>query len=341
MTTSTLLAVCRGATIAALLTNSVLSAQVPAAPDYALRPLGPHVIRSRGDKEMGRTMAAWENAFRKYHPEITFEDTLLGSATGMAGIITGASDLTLMGRQVTTNEVIGFEWVHRVKPLGVQVMRGSLDTEGRSPALAVVVSRRNPLTSISMTQIATILGCPADATQPITWAMAGATGAWATHAVHGYLYDNQTGTGAFLMQTVQGKKDCWNWSIVREFADQQRPDGSVYPASQQIAEALERDSNGLAITTLTHMNARLKALPIRTDDAPVRLTASTVSDGSYPLGRGAYIYIRRAKDKLVDPAVAEFLRFILSPQGQQIVARVGEFIPLNPNTASSELEKLQ
>ena len=290
---------------------------------------------------MRRTMTAWETAFRKYHPEIAFEDTLLGTATGMAGIITRASDLTLMGRPVTANEMIGFEWVHRVKPLGLEVMRGSLAAEGKSPALAVTVSQHNPLRSISMAQIATILGCPDDATQPITWAMAGATGAWATHPVHAYLYDNQTGTGSFLIQTVQGKEDCWNWSIVREFTDLQRPDGSVYPAAQQIAVALRRDPDGLAITTLAQINPQLKALPIRVDDTPVPLTIATVRDGSYPLGRGMYIYIHRAKDKPVDPAIAEFLRFVLSAEGQQIVAAVGEFIPLNPSKASSELEKLQ
>lgn len=290
---------------------------------------------------MGRTMVAWEAAFRRYHPEIAFEDTLLGSATGIAGIITGTSDITLMGRPVTSNEVIGFEWVHRVKPLGLQVMRGSLDAEGKSPALVVAVSPRNPLTSISMAQLAAILGCPADATQPITWAMAGATGAWATRPVHAYVYDNQTGTGAFLMHTVQDKKDCWNWSIVREFTDQQHSDGSVFPASQQIARALERDVDGLAVTTLTYTKPRLKPLPIRTNDAPVRLTAATVSNGSYPLGRGVYIYIHRSQDKPLDPALAEFLRFVLGPEGQRIVATVGDFIPLSPVAASSERQKLQ
>ena len=49
------------------------------------------------------TMTAWERAFRKHHPEITFEDRLLGTATSMAGIITSTSDLSLMGRPATVN----------------------------------------------------------------------------------------------------------------------------------------------------------------------------------------------------------------------------------------------
>jgi phosphate transport system substrate-binding protein len=299
------------------------------------------MIRSRGDKQMGKVMSAWEIAFRRYHPQITFEDTLLGSATGMAGIITGVSDLTLLGRPVTPNEIIGFEWVHRVKPLGFEVMRGSLDTEGESPALAVLVSRRNPLTAISMAQLATILGCPADATHSVTWAAAGAQTPWSSHPLHAFLYDNQTGTGSFLMQKVQGRKDCWNWSIVHEFVDKERRDGSVSPAAQQIAEALERDPYGLAISTLAHASPRLKALPITVDGAPVPLTATTVSDGSYPLGRGVYIYVDRPKDKPVDPALAEFLRFVLSAEGQAIVAAAGDYIPLNPAAVVEEREKLR
>jgi phosphate transport system substrate-binding protein len=61
----------------------------------------------------------------------------------MAGIITGVSDLSLMGRPVTANEVIGFEWVHRYKPLEIQVMTGSVREDGKTPALAVLVSQTN------------------------------------------------------------------------------------------------------------------------------------------------------------------------------------------------------
>ena len=306
------------------------------------RPSDTHVIRTRGNRAMRRTMQAWEAGFRSQHPEVTFEDTLLGSATGMAGITTGASDLTLLGRPVTPNEVIGFEWVHRVKPLGIAVARGSLDAENHSPALAVLVSRRNPVTSISMQQLAQILGCPAYTTQPVTWSLAGAGGTWSKHPVHAYLYDDQTGTGALLMQTVQGTKDCWNWQIVREFSDIDNNDRTVHTASQQIAEALEKDPDGLAITTLAELDSRVKALPIAKDGgAPIALTAAAVTDGSYPLARNVYIYLLRPKDKPVDPLLAEFLRFILSPEGQTIAAKAGDFLPLSTAAANAELDKLK
>ena len=317
------------------------AAQQATLPVYSPAPLERGVIRSWGDSAMRGTMNAWERAFRKHHPEITFEDTLLGTATSMAGIITDTSDLSLMGRPATVNEVIGFEWVHRVKPLGIQVMSGGLQGEGNSPALAVLVSRSNPVQQISMAQLAAILGCPTNAKQPVTWAMAGAEGAWTGKPVHAFLYDDQTGTGAFLQQAVQGTKDCWNWDIVREFKDKTRGDGSVYPAAEQIVDALKGDPDGLAIATLAYASAEVKALPVAGSGSALSITPETVTASAYPLSRGVYIYIHRAADKPVDPTVREFLRFVLSDEGQALVQLQGDYLPLNPAVAAEQRKKLE
>ncbi len=290
---------------------------------------------------MAGTMTAWEQAFRKHHPEITFEDKLLGTATSMAGIITSTSDLSLMGRPATVNEIIGFEWVFRVKPLGIRVMNGGMQGEGKSPALAVFVSRENPIQQISLAQLAAVLGCPADPKQPVTWAVAGAGGAWKDKRVHAYLYDDQTGTGAFLQQAVQGTKDCWNWDIVHEFKDKTRDDSSAYPAGQQIADALKRDPDGVAISTLGYAGAGIKALPLAGSGGAVPPTSAAITAGSYPLARGVYLYINRAQDKPVDPKVAEFLRFVLSAEGQALVERQGDYLPLNATVAGEQRKKLE
>jgi phosphate transport system substrate-binding protein len=307
---------------------------------YSPSPLQPGVIRSWGDDAMRGTMTVWERAFRRYHPEITFEDKLLGTATSMAGIITGTSDLSLMGRPTTVNEVIGFEWVFRVKPLGIQVMNGPLQGEGRSPALAVFVSRSNPVTQISMAQLAAILGCPAEPKASVPWSSAGAGGAWKSKPIHVFLYDNQTGSGDFLQQDVQGSKDCWNWEIVREFKDRQR-NGATYPAGRQIIDTLKADPNGLAVSTLGYAGAGVKALPLAAGGKTVALTRESVVDGAYPLRRGVYIYINRAAGKQVEPKVKEFLRFILSEEGQALVQTQGDYLPLNAAAALEQRGKLE
>lgn len=317
------------------------SAQHATLPKFEPAPIKTGVIRSWGDGYVRDTMRKWEQAFAKYHPEITFEDTLLGTATSMAGIITSTSDLSLMGRPATVNEIIGFEWVFRVKPLGIQVMNGGLEGEGKSPALAVFVSRKNPVLAISIAQLAAVLGCPAHPKEPVTWAAVGAEGAWKNKPIHAYLYDDQTGTGAFLQRAIQGPKDCWNWDIVREFSDKTRPDGSTDRAGRQIVEALKRDPNGLAIATLEFRDPRIKALPVAGSGNAVLLTPDAVIAGSYPLARGVYIYINRAKDKAVDPKVGEFLRFVLSAEGQALVREQGDYLPLNPEAAEDQRKKLE
>lgn len=294
-------------------------------------------IRSWGDDAMAGTMKAWEDGFRKYHPEIKFEDTLLGTATGMAGIITGTSDLSLMGRPATVNELIGFEWVFRVKPLGIQVMSGGLRGEGKSPALAVFVSRENPVRQISITQLAEMLGCPVNLNRRVTWGIVGAKGAWQDRPVHAFVYDDQTGTGAFLQRAVQGVKDCWNWDLVREFREEKSINGPVVPAAQQIVDALRRDPDGLAVATLEYAGPEVR--PVSVDG--LALTRANVVEGRYPLRRGVYIYLNREKGKPVDAKVAEFLRFVLSREGQALVDVRGDYLPLNAVEVGDQLEKLE
>lgn len=299
------------------------------------------VIRSWGNDAMGSVMAALQDGFRRYHPEVTFQSTLYGSGTGMAGIITGVSDLSLMGRPVTANEVIGFEWVHRYKPLEIQVMTGSVREDGKTPALAVLVSARNPATKISIAQLAAILGCPSERNNAPTWAMAGVKGVWADRAIHAYLYDSSTGTGAFLQHTVMGERDRWNWAVVREFKDITGPNGTVYAAGRQIVDALMKDPNGLAVSTLGYAGTGVKALALSAGGDAVAPSRESLRDGSYPLARAVYIDVNRKPGNPLEARVKEFLSFVLSEEGQDLVRRQGDYLPLSVSVAQEQRKKLE
>lgn len=301
------------------------------------------VIRNWGDDAMGDVMAAWQKAFRRYHPNITFQNRLYGSGTGMAGIITGVSDLSLMGRPATANEVMGFEWVYRYKPLGVKVMTGSLKEKGKTPALAIFVNKSNPITRISVAQLAAILGCPGEAEglHDPTWALANAQGAWRDRSIHAYIYDSETGTGAFLQRAVLGMGDRWNWGAVTEFKDKVRKDGTIYPAGQQTIDALRNDPNGIAVSTLGHAEPGVKALALSTGGSAALPDRESLVRGAYPLARSVYIYVNRQPSKPVNARVEEFLRFVLSKEGQDIVRRQRDYLPLNAATDSEQRKKLE
>lgn len=290
----------------------------------------PGVIRLRGDRAVLGVMQALETEYVASHPGVRFENALQGSATGMAGITTGIADITLLGRPVTANEVIGFEWVHRVKPTGVRLMNGAMQGDGKSPALAVMVSRANPVTELTLDQLRVLMGCSAGGTKRVVWGDVGARGRWAARPVHAYVYDNQTGTGAWLMQRVQGERDCWNWDVVHEFKE-----GTV-SAAEQIAAALRHDPEGIAVTTVQFAEGS-KVLPIN----GVALSRETVRAGTYPLARGIYAYVNKSLGKPVETQAGEFLRWVLSPEGQRVVEREGEFVGLSEAMALSESARLQ
>jgi ABC-type phosphate transport system substrate-binding protein len=63
---------------------------------------------------------------------------------------------------------------------------------------------------------------------------------------------------------------------------------------------------------------------------------------SNPPGRHLYFFVRKPPGQPVDPVAKEYLRLVLSQQGQQIVAADPEgYLPLNASETATELEKLQ
>jgi phosphate transport system substrate-binding protein len=72
----------------------------------------------------------------------------------------------------------------------------------------------------------------------------------------------------------------------------------------------------------------------------VPYTMETVRDRTYPLYDEIYMYVDQAKDKSIDPKVREFLRFIVSREGQEAVQRDGKYLPLTGAVAQEQLRKL-
>jgi phosphate transport system substrate-binding protein len=301
------------------------------------------VIRSRGDDAMRGILTAWQTAFRRYHSEITFAETLNGSGTGMAGIIASVSDLSLMGRPATANEIMGFEWVFRYKPTAIPIASGALAPVGapadeKSRPLLVYVPKDNPLQRVSMAQLRAFLECRSDTA---TWGVAGAGGNWANRPIHAYLYDSETGTGAFLQRAILGKEDRWNWEVVKEFKDKALANGKRNSAAQQIIDEVKKDADGIGISASRPRDQRLKVLAVTAGGPPVLASAESLSNGTYPLARQVYIYVNRAPGKALDPKVREFLRFILSEEGQRLIHTQGDFLPLPPAIAAEALGDLQ
>ena len=66
----------------------------------------------------------------------------------------------------------------------------------------------------------------------------------------------------------------------------------------------------------------------------------TVRERTYPLYDEIYMYVDQGQDKSIDPKIREFLRFIVSREGQAAVMRDGKYLPLTAQAVSEQLKKL-
>lgn len=316
----------------------------------SLRPYRPDqavsgTIRVSGDDQAETVMKYWREGFGRRHPQAAVEARLQGTGSAMAGLYTGMADLTLMGRAATAKEIMAFEWVFRYEPLGLAVMTGSFDVPAKSFALAVFVHQDNPIARLTLAQLDAIFGC--ERRRGLggvrTWDQLGLRGEWAGKPMHAYMYDTENAKGVFFQHVVLQDSRKWNWEIIKEFQDIRKPDGSFDESSRQILDALVQDRYGIAISNPRYANSQVKSLVLATQDGGpyYEATKQNLIQRKYPLTREVFVYINRQPGKPVDPKIQEFLRYILSWDGQQDVKREGDFLPLSEQEAREGLEKLK
>jgi phosphate transport system substrate-binding protein len=331
----------------------VCAQELSSLPEY--RPHGQvsGVIRSWGSRQMGGLMKNWEAGFRKYQPKVCFEDTLKGTASAQFGLEVNVADLAVSARQIFPYEFYGIYRRSQLRPVEIAVATGSYDVPGKSSALGVFVNRDNPLSALTLKQLDGIYGDQRTGgwqglewvTQVArsrkenirTWGQLGLTGAWADKPIHVYgppgLYP---GGVSYFQSKVMGGADTWNGNL-QEFSDR-----------KLMMAALGKDPYGIAYASMAYKTAQVKSLALaETPDGPyVALTKASVANRTYPLARLAYVYFAPDRpngdpaDPKVDPKVKEFLRYILSRQGQRDVRRERDFLPLTKEEVREQLNKL-
>jgi phosphate transport system substrate-binding protein len=323
-------------------------------PDYKPQTRVSGTIRSSGNDQVAGLMKRWERAFMKYHPDIRFVDTLHGTGSGIYGLEMRTADIALMGRAMNPFERYGTYERSWTYPVEIEVATGSAYQPHKSPAFAIFVHRDNPLSKLTLKQLDGIFGAErgggwkalswdeAAARSPAenlrTWGDLGLKGPWADKPIQVYGPPLQ-GAGAvtFFQARVLHGGAMWNEDL-REYADRER-----------MMADLARDPYGIAYAALSYRNDQVKPLALaETDAGPyVNLDKTSVANRSYPLSRAIYVVYTIDNEKSdiadprVDPKIREFLRFILSRQGQQVVAHEGSYLPLPAGVVQEQLRKLE
>lgn len=304
--------------------NAAVAQGIP--PPAATTPQG--VLRVWGNPMMADVIRRWVVLFHDVHPGVQVELKLLGSDVAMAGLYTGQADIALLGRQATSSERKAFEWVYRYPAREVAVMRGSVGTPGRSPALALMVNGANPLSHLSLEQLARVFRTGKGAIR--TWGGLGLEGEWRRKPIRLYLPDAESGTGRYFRHVVLQDSNKMPWDRVREFAEDPLPPGTGDLAARNIVAALAADPAGLAIAATGAARAGVKVLAVAAGTKrPLLPDEDTVGAHRYPLSRTVFAYVNGPPGKALGTETRTFLALMLSDRGQAAIAQSGGYLPLH------------
>jgi phosphate transport system substrate-binding protein len=229
---------------------------------------------------------------------------------------------------------------------------------GWNYALAIVVHKDNPITKLTLKQLDGIFGAQRDGGYQGTtwhseiarsadeniraWGQLGLSGEWQDKPIHVYGYNLRYHIPRTFERLVFHGGDMWNEQM-HEFANYADASGSIVVEAKQVIDAISNDPNGIGYSTVGYITPQTKAVALAAKDGSpyVELTMDTVRNRTYPLFDEVYFYLNRAPGKPVDPVVKEYLRYILSREGQDAVQRDGKYLPLSVDAVREQLKKLE
>ena len=303
-------------------------------------------VTSWGHGFLKDMMRDWERDFHRFQPNVRFQDDLASSAAAMAGLYTGRANLGVLAREIVPMEVAAYRKMTGQKPYPVTVLTGSYADPDKLMALGIFVNRDNPLARLDFRQLDAIFGAQHLGGAPgniRTWGQLGLGGAWKDRPIHPY--SGPAGDEApafFFSQTVMRGSTLWNERL-QQLDDTTASDGTHVDGYQRAVDAVAQDPAGIAVTVAGYQNSRAKLVAIAaTPEGPyIEPTKASVADRSYPLSRSVTFYINGGPAISPDPVVVEFLRYVLSREGQEQALREGDFLPLTPKVAGVQRAKLE
>jgi phosphate transport system substrate-binding protein len=285
----------------------------------------------------------WEAGFRRFHPGIVVQYEMHGTSSAVPALYAGRGDLAILGEEILPEAVAAFTRVKGYAPTGIQLLTGSLDVRNFDYAQMFFVHADNPLSGLTLAQLDAIFGAehrrgPANIR---TWGQLGLKGEWADQPIVPYGWRIDDSFGIYLEGALLEGSHRWNGAL-HEYAHITQPDGTIYDHGQQILDALAKDRYGIAVSNVRYAGPAVKSLALaaRAGGPYIPATKETLIDESYPLARIIPAIIDWPPGGSIDPKVREFLRYLLSREGQQAVVADGRYLPLAPAVVAAELRKL-
>jgi phosphate transport system substrate-binding protein len=262
-------------------------------------------LNSVGSDTMNSVMTLLAEGFQKVYPNVKIQVEAKGSGTAPPALSEGTAQLGPMSRAMKPEEEQAFERKHGFKPTRISV---ALD------CLAVYVHRDNPIKGLTFDQLDGIFSKTrkSGSADVSNWGQLGLTGPWAKLPISLYGRNSASGTYLYFAEHVLQKGDYKD--TVKE-----------QPGSAAVINGVAKDRAGIGYSGIGYKTSEVRARPLAKDAGSPLAEPSfeNALAGKYPLGRTLYIYIAKKPNEAPLTLVTEFLKFVLSKEGQEIVIKDG------------------
>jgi len=278
-------------------------------------------LNSIGSDTLNNLMTYWAEGYKKSYPNVNIQMEGKGSSTAPPALIEGTAQLGPMSREMKGAEIDRFEAKYGYKPTRVRV---ALD------GIAVYVNKDNPVEKLTFKQLDGIFSSTRKrgGKDIKTWGDLGLTGDWASKPISIFGRNSASGTYGYFKEHALDNGDYKN--SVKE-----------QPGSSSVVQGVAEDRYAIGYSGVGYTTSGVKTVPLSAKDGGPFFGESyeNVLSGKYPLARYLNVYVNKAPGKPLDPLVREFLLFVLSKEGQEIVVKDG-FFPLTAKVAGEETAKL-
>ncbi|MBM3547531.1 MAG: phosphate ABC transporter substrate-binding protein [Alphaproteobacteria bacterium] len=279
-------------------------------------------LKSIGSDSLNNLMTLWAEGFRARYPNVQIEIEGKGSGTAPPALIAGTAQFGPMSRPMKGAEMDEFAKKHGYKPFGV---RTSVD------ALAVFVHKDNPLQCLTLQQVDAIFSKTrrgGEAKEIRTWGEAGLTGEWADKPISLYGRNSASGTYGYFKE-------------VGLFNGDYKDSVKEQPGSSTVVQGVATDKFAIGYSGIGYKTADVRAVPIaaKKGEKCFEAEAKNAYSGDYAISRFLYVYVNKNPNQALDPVRAEFVKYMLSKQGQEGTIKDGYF-PVTSDIVFEDLKAL-
>lgn len=280
-------------------------------------------LNSIGSDTLNNLMTYWAESFRKAYPNVNIQIEGKGSNTAPPALTEGTAQIGPMSREMKAEEAEAFEKKHGYKPTKIGV---ALD------ALGVYVNKDNPIEAMTLPQVDAVFsktrkgGLAEDIS---IWGQLGLVGDWANRPISIYGRNSASGTYVFFKEHALMKGDYKD--TVKE-----------QPGSSSVVQGITEDKAGIGYSGIGYKTSGVKTISLASGASGEAYapTYTNVLSGKYPLSRMLYVYVAKKPGEPLPTLEREFIRFILSKEGQEIVVKDG-YLPLPAAVAKKQMDQIQ